>query len=44
MAIVLLPAFIARFSGEAAYSWLFLVPWALTLSAALLGGARLAAR
>jgi hypothetical protein len=43
-AIIFLPAFAARLTGEAGYSWWFLVPWALTLSVALLAGARIASR
>ncbi len=42
--IIFLPAFAARLAGEVAYSWRFLVPWALCLAAALLAGARFAAR
>lgn len=43
-AIIFVPAFAARLTGEAGYSWWFLVPWALTLSVALLAGARIATR
>jgi len=38
--LILAPAFAARFAGEAGYSLQFLLPWALTLTAALLAGAR----
>lgn len=40
--LVFTPAFAARFAGETGYSMQFLVPWALTLTAALLAGARFA--
>ncbi len=43
-AVIFLPAFAERLAGEAGYSWLFLVPWALTLTTALLAGARIANR
>lgn len=42
--IIFLPAFAARLSGEVGYSWFFLLPWALTLTIALLAGARLTTR
>lgn len=40
--LIFAPAFAARLSGESGYSLQFLLPWALTLTAALLAGARFA--
>lgn len=42
--LIFAPAFAARLSGDVGYSLQFLVPWALTLTAALVGGARFAHR
>lgn len=42
--VIFAPAFFARLTGETGYSMLFLLPWSLALTAALLGGARLAWR